>query len=79
MRKLIIDYWIGLGGGFVIRKGYVNRLGFRYFIRWIKVLNWWFDRFKSRNGIKVKFIFGEVGDVCEEIVDFWKERFLEFL
>ena len=44
-----------------------------------KASNGWLDHFKSRNGIKAKFISGEAGDVHEETVDSWKERLPELL
>ena len=34
-----------------------------------KASNGWLDRFKTRNGIKAKFISGEAGDVSEDTVD----------
>ena len=39
-----------------------------------KASNGWLDRFKTKTGIKAKFISGESRDVREEMVDSWRER-----
>ena len=44
-----------------------------------KASNGWLDRFKTRNGIKAKFISGEAGDVSEDTVGSWKERLPDIL